>query len=242
MIEINLIPDVKRELLHARSVRNAVVSFSVLIGAGALAVAVVLGLILGGQLAAESLQDGAIKDKFKELSSIEDLDKTVTIQRQLRQISQAHADKKLQSRLFDMLVAINPPAPNTVSFSAVEINPSEKQIILEGEAVNGYAALEVLKKTIAHSTIRSTTDGQEQSVSLAQEVSDGETSFGENAEGKKVLRFRFTMTYSDELFTVAKTPVIIATPTGKIDVTDSRLGVPDSLFKKKADDSKQEGN
>ena len=41
MIEINLIPDVKREYLKTRAMRNAVVSMSILIGVGVVAVAIV---------------------------------------------------------------------------------------------------------------------------------------------------------------------------------------------------------
>ena len=60
MIEINLIPSVKKELLKARMTRNIIISFSVLVGGGAIALVVVLGLILGGQLAFEAISDGNI--------------------------------------------------------------------------------------------------------------------------------------------------------------------------------------
>ena len=49
MIEINLIPDVKKELLKANKTRNFVVTISIFVGVGALALVAVLGLILGGQ-------------------------------------------------------------------------------------------------------------------------------------------------------------------------------------------------
>ena len=58
MIEINLIPDVKRELLRTRTMRNAVISLSMIIGIGAIGLAAVLGAVLGGQLATELWQDG----------------------------------------------------------------------------------------------------------------------------------------------------------------------------------------
>ena len=67
-------------------------------------------------------------------------------------------------------------------------------------------------------------------VSLASDMKAGETTFGENAEGKKVLRFAFTFTYPDELFAHSNETISIITPTSKTNVTDSRLGVPESLF------------
>ena len=236
MIEINLIPDVKRELLHTRMMRNAVISLSVIIGIVAIGVVVVLGLVFGGQLAAEAIQESAIKDKSKELMSVEDLDKTVTIQHQLERIAELHDQKRADSRLFDVVSAINPPAPNNARFSSVKIDPAEKTITIEGSATNGYVALEVLKKTITNTTVATRTDGEEVKVPLAQDIVAGDTSFGENAEGVKVLRFSFTFTYPDELFAVSKEPVSIITPVGKTDVTDSKLGIPESLFGQKPTD------
>lgn len=45
MIEINLIPQVKRDLLRARMLRNAVISVSFAVGIGAVVTVVVLGLV-----------------------------------------------------------------------------------------------------------------------------------------------------------------------------------------------------
>lgn len=236
MIEINLIPDVKRELLRTRMMRNAVISLSVIVGAVTVGVVVVLGLVLGGQLTAEAIQENAIKDKGKRLIAIEDLNKTVTIQHQLERISELHDQKRANSRLFDLVSAINPSAPNNARFSSVKLNPEESTITIEGSATNGYVALEVLKKTIINTTVVSRVDGEETKVPLAQDIVAGDTSFGENAEGAKVLRFSFTFKYPDELFAVSKDPISIVTPAGKTDVTDSKLGVPESLFGSKPSD------
>ena len=78
-----------------------------------------------------------------------------------------------------------------------------------------------------------TTDGDKSSeVSLTKEIKDGDTSFGENSEGKKVLQFSFSFEYAEELLEPANNGTVsVLTPTGKVDVTDSRQGIPDSLFK-----------
>ena len=95
MIEINLIPDVKRELLRIRMMRNAVISMSILVGIVSIAIVVFCAVVLGGQLAFELKQDSDIKSKYGELSQISDLDKTVTLQQQLGQIDRLHNDKKI---------------------------------------------------------------------------------------------------------------------------------------------------
>ena len=86
MIEINLIPQVKRELLKTRSLRNKVISVSILIGGASIAVVVVLAVLFGGQIATEAIQDGGIKDRANKLTSVEDVNKVVTIQNQLTKI------------------------------------------------------------------------------------------------------------------------------------------------------------
>ena len=232
MIEINLLPNVKRELLKTRAMRNRVISISFLVGGGSIAAVVVLALIFGSQIAAEAVQNGVIKDRNDKLMAVEDLNKVVTIQHQLTKINEQHSGKKLNSRIFDVVTAVNPVAPNNVSFSDIKVNPESKTITLEGSAVNGYSALETLKKTILNTKVQ-TTDGDKSSeVSLTKEIKDGDTSFGENSEGKKVLQFSFSFEYAEELLAPANNGTVsVLTPTGKVDVTDSRQGIPDSLFK-----------
>lgn len=232
MIEINLLPNVKRELLKTRAMRNRVISISFLVGGASIAAVVVLALILGSQIAAEVVQSGVVKDRNDKLMAVEDLNKVVTIQHQLTKINEQHSGKKINSRVFDVVTAVNPVAPNNVSFSDIKVNPESKTITLEGSAVNGYSALETLKKTILNTKVQ-TTDGDKSSeVSLTKEIKDGDTSFGENSEGKKVLQFSFSFEYAEELLAPANNGTVsVLTPTGKVDVTDSRQGIPDSLFK-----------
>ena len=232
MIEINLLPNVKRELLKTRAMRNRVISISFLVGGASIAAVVVLALILGSQIAAEAVQSGVIKDRNDKLMAVEDLNKVVTIQHQLTKINEQHSGKKINSRIFDVVTAVNPVAPNNVSFSDIKVNPESKTITLEGSAVNGYSALETLKKTILNTKVQ-TTDGDKSSeVSLTKEIKNGDTSFGENSEGKKVLQFSFSFEYAEELLAPANNGTVsVLTPTGKVDVTDSRQGIPDSLFK-----------
>ncbi|MCG5095114.1 hypothetical protein MBN60_02865, partial [Candidatus Saccharibacteria bacterium] len=201
-------------------------------GGASIAAVVVLALILGSQIAAEAVQNGVIKDRNDKLMAVEDLNKVVTIQHQLTKINEQHSGKKLNSRIFDVVTAVNPVAPNNVSFSDIKVNPESKTITLEGSAVNGYSALETLKKTILNTKVQ-TTDGDKSSeVSLTKEIKDGDTSFGENSEGKKVLQFSFSFEYAEELLAPANNGTVsVLTPTGKVDVTDSRQGIPDSLFK-----------
>lgn len=245
MIQINLIPDVKREFLKTRALRNFVVTISIIVGGASIGLAVVLGLAFGGQIAFEFMRDENIKTEYAKMRAVEDLDKTVTIQQQLSKIDAQHDSKTINSRIFDVMRAINPPAPNDVKISSIKVDPENKTITISGSAANGYPALQVFKMTIQNSSImpedpEKPASDNEKGIPLASEITPGEDSFGENSESQRVLRFEFTFTYPEELFAPSDVPISIKTPAGKMDVTDSKTGIPDSIFGKRAEDLSDE--
>lgn len=235
MIEINLIPDVKQELLKAQRTRATVISSAILasIIAGGVVVALIL-YVFGVQTVRSSFLDGQIQEGNAKLSKVEDLSKILTIQNQLTKISELNNAKHIDSRVFDMLSAITPSGENSVQFSQITIDAETSTIRLEGQTTN-YASMEVFKKTLANAIIEHTADGETQTVVLASDISTGDVSFGEDASGAKVLRFELTFIYPPELFS----PATVA-PTFKLsingNVTDSYLGIPKSLFAERAKD------
>lgn len=240
MIEINLVPDVKQELIKAQRVRAGVISMAILIGIGAVGVVVALALwVFGVQTARSAISDSIIKSESQKLSSVSDISKTLTIQNQLAKLSTMHDEKHIDSRIFDILTTINPPEPNTVAITNLVMDSEAQTIKIEAQAKAGYPALEVFKKTIEATKFQFTKDGEEQSVPLASEMSDSDRSYGEDATGTTVLRFTLTFSYSEELFARTSQNAKIVAPT-KTNVTDSFLGVPTSLFEQKASDIQEE--
>lgn len=241
MIEINLVPDVKQELIKANRVRTVVISGAVLVGLSAVGIVILMAMYLFlGQTVRSNLADGTIKEKSQELASIDDLDHTLTVQNQLSKLTELHNNKNITSRFFDLLVAINPAPPNQVTFSLAKVDSDEKTIRLEGQAVNGYIAADVLKKTILGTTLSYHDEtNRTQSAPLAENVSTSELSYGEDSTGKKVLRFTLTFAYNDAFFARSSEDAIIVRP-DRQNVTDSFLHLPVSLFGDRATD--QEGN
>jgi len=238
MIEINLIPDVKQELLAAQRSRATVISLSILIGIISIAAVVILaGYVFGVQTVRSSLADRDITTKSDELSKVEDLSKTITIQNQLTKISDIHDSIKIESRIFDVLRAIIPSSPNDVQISSLAIDSDNSNISIEGQAGNSYAAVEVFKKTLDGAKLNfKDSEGIDQSVDLASNVVVGDTSYGEDSSGAKVLRFSVSFDYASELFSsMSKSMKVVISNNG--DVTDSHLGVPKSLFIDKAKDT-----
>lgn len=236
MIEINLIPDVKQQLINAQRMRTTVISLAIIIGIVTLGIVVVLAVYsYGVQTVRSSILDGQIDEDAKKLSAFEDLSKTLTIQNQLALLPDTHADKKISSRMFDVLAKIIPPSPNDVQFSNFVVDTSEQTVTIEGQAKNSYAAVEVFKKTISAAEIVYVVDGEDRTTPLATDISTGEMSYGEDSSGTRVLRFTLSFGYADELFDSSATDVRIRI-TNQGNATDSYLGVPESIFVDPASD------
>ncbi len=237
MIEINLVPDVKQELIKAQRIRSTVIAASLLIGSISVAVVALLVMyIFTVQAVRGGLVDNAIKQGSDKLASVEDLSKVLTIQNQLTKISDLNSNKNIYSRIFDLLSSIIPPSPNDVQISNLKIDSTTDLITIEGQASNSYAAVEVFKKTIEGAKVRYTdSNNKAQEVTLASSISTSDTSYGEDSSGIKVLRFTISFVYAPELFSLAsKNASVVITIKGN--ATDSYIDIPKSIFADRAKD------
>jgi hypothetical protein len=237
MIELNLVPDVKQELLKAQRVRTAVISVAIVVGIAAVGIVALLALYLFGvQTVRSALADSAIKSNMQKLQQTDDLSNILTIQNQLSKLSAMHNNKNIDSRIFSVLTAINPASPNDIVISSAKMDADNKLITIEGQAANGYEAAELFKKTILSTTMTyKDPQGTTQKVALTKDVSTTDMSYGEDASGKKVLRFTMSFTYPDEFFARSSQEAVIERPDRK-NVTDSYLRIPQSLFSERATD------
>jgi Tfp pilus assembly protein PilN len=237
MIEINLVPDVKQELLRAQSIRSRVIASSIFIGVASVAIVTLLAVyVFTVQTVRSNMADDAIKQGSAKLEKVTDLSKTLTIQNQLTKISALNSNKNIDSRIFDVLAAIIPPAPNNVQISDLSVDSSSNTVTIDGQAANSYAAVEVFKKTISGASLKYTDDNNvTQQVTLASDISTSNTSYGEDSSGAKVLRFTISFSYATELFSPASKNIsIVISIDGN--VTDSYLGLPQSVFADRATD------
>lgn len=235
MIEINLVPDVKQELIKAERVRSLVISTAILAGIISLAiVAILAAYVFGVQSVRGALDDDNIKKGNAQLAEVEDLSKILTIQNQLSKISELNGQKKIDSRIFDVLQAVIPPAPNTIQVSSLLIDATNSRISIEGQTPT-YDTLEIFKKTIDGAVITYKIDGEDKQTKLASEISTSDVSFGEDSTGVKVLRFTLSFIYPEELFSPS-VPGVVVKLTNQGNVTDSYLGLPKSIFVQRAED------
>lgn len=230
MIEINLIPDVKLELIKAERARTGVISIAFLAGVISLGVVVLLALYVYGIQGARGLvADAAIDTEYKKLSAIEDLSKTLTIQHQLETITSLNDEKRMDARVYDLLDAIVPPAPNEVQVANLIQDNENGSITISGQT-GSYDSVEAFKKTIDGAVITfNGEDNTEQTVKLASNISVASVGFGEGANGQSVVTFDMVFSYAPEMFS-AKIPTVTVKLTNAGNVTDSFLGVPRSIF------------
>lgn len=251
MIEINLIPDVKQELIKAQRARSVVISASIITSIVAVATVVLLLVyIFGVQSVRSAYLDGQITTKGQQLSKVEDLSKILTIQNQLSSISQLNSEKIMSSRMFDVMSAITPPGDASIAFSQINVSPggvdaavddstavsttTGGQIQLEGQTAT-YDTMELFKKRIENTSFQYTEDGETKLVVLASNISTTDISYGEDANGNKVLRFTLMFDYPAELFSSATSGQQLAFKlTANGNVTDSYTGIP--RFSERASD------
>jgi len=231
MIEINLIPDVKQELIKAQRIRTTVITLSILISLISVAVVVLLVIyVFTVQSVRSGMADADINNGSSQLLKVTDLSKTLTIQNQLTKISILNDNKKIDSRIFDVLNAIIPPDPNSVQISNLNIDSTTGLVTIDGQAQNSYTALEIFKKTIDGAKLRYTdSQNNKQEIPLVSSIETSNTSYGEDSSGAKVLRFTVSFIYTPELFSpLSKNTTIAITVNGN--VTDSYIGIPKSIF------------
>ena len=270
MIEINLIPDVKQELLRAQAQRNIVISASIVLAIAAVVIVIlVASYVFGAQKFMMDSANKTIDKEYATLSSVEDLDRLLTIQNQLDKVSQLNANKNVGSRLYGMLNVIVPSDPHNITISSVSVDPigagdeaddaaagssQGAKVTIEGQTVGSYATLEVFEKTIAAAVIEynlpddqktgdlSCGDSKKQCRRLAEGDGDRalavhitETSFGEDQDGNKTLRFVLNFTVVPEFLSNVATDVTVKIGANG-NVTDSYLNTPRAIFRDRADD------
>lgn len=231
MIEVNLIPDVKLELLKARRQQTMVISVSVIVAILSVAVVVIMSIYtFGGQTIAENIADGSIEKNKKELKGVKDLPQTLTLQAQLDTLASIQGDKNISSRLFDILTVVVPTGENAVDITRLNFDSEENIIEIEAQARNGYEAMEVFKKTLAQTKFHYNQDDKAaKPINIATGISEGERTYGEDSERNRVLRFTISFEYPDELFDATITDGKVVGPDTQR-ATDSSQGIPASLF------------
>lgn len=254
MIQINLIPDVKRDLLRANAMRNWVIFLSIVVGVASIVVIVLVAGILGAQSITSEIQKKEIKDRFQELSNIQDVNETIIVQNQLSEISNLRNSAPNISRILrQIIVAIKTGGDNEVRYSQINYDPASRTLTIEGQA-KAINATDSFKKAINETKILYRNELKEKSCTFDQaekgedgcyidtlleagktaEISD--LSRNEEQEGELPVRFKASLVLNPKALLFETKNFAVKSPNNK-DVTDSTITIPDGMFTAKIEGS-----
>jgi hypothetical protein len=246
MIQINLVPDVKLELVRTQRHRRIVISSIVVV---LIAVAAITTLLAIYVFVYQNLMKGNNANQIKQLDaqfqSIDDIGKTVTLSNQLTKINETHNEthKTMSSRIFDILaVASSKGTDNSVSITSISMDATQNIISITAQTDNrGFDAADVFRKNIESMTfsyvdvngdgsIPEKKDDNVQSFLMAQDVSLSDLASGQDDKDKRQkVSFKLTFTYDAKVFS-PQISVVSIQGLGKGNVTDSYTRLPQSLF------------
>jgi len=228
MIQLNLLPDLKKEYLKSQKTKALVMTSSVLTAIAAFGITILIALYaFFGQQLQLSLISNDIKDKTTKLNNINDLGKYLTIQNQLQALPTLHAQKGIYSRLLDILPIINPGSPNNVKLSTLQLAVTNSAITLTGTTAT-FQALNVFVDTLNNAQFSYKQQGDTTTITdkiFTSVVVD--TSSLAQVNGKKIVSFSIQTTYNPAVFDATSSDVTTSVP--NINTTPSVTGAP-ALF------------
>lgn len=157
MFEINLVPDVKAEMIRAQKKRNIVFFTSAVVSAIAAGLVVLLLGVKVGQDVRIGAQDAQLKLMSDTIEKYDGLEELLTVQKQLSDLQTITANKKMLSRVFTALHSIVNSTENgdEVKISSLDVNLEASELSFDGQANAGsttdgidYRVLESFTKTI----------------------------------------------------------------------------------------------
>ncbi len=120
--EINLVPDVKGEMIRALKMRNFIFFLCIVVVAASIAVTAVIGTVMGGQSVILESKKQSIDKLSSKLKSYAELNDFLTIKDQVGNISSLTSNKKVLSRTFGILSALIPSGPDIITISELNVN------------------------------------------------------------------------------------------------------------------------
>lgn len=156
--EINLVPDIKNEMIKTIKLRNYIFFGCIVVAAASVALTLVFGLIMGGQRIAIENKKSTLETLSAKLNSYTDLNDFLTIKDQLGDIDTLTNDKTVLSRTFNILSALLPTGADTITVSELNIDLTSDQpsFLLEAQANAGkepfidYNVLDSFKKSMQY--------------------------------------------------------------------------------------------
>lgn len=227
MIELNLLPDVKKEFIKAQQTRNTVISGAILVCIIAVGVIGLLATtVYGAQKVLIDNLNKEIKSNHQKVANKQEINKYLAIQSQLANLDTAASERAVYARLFDYLPQLNPAAPFNVTLYDVMLDKTTTTITMSGSATN-FEAVNNFKNTLEKAQLVYTKDGASSETPLFTSVISGAPTLS-NDSGQLQALFELTITYAPEAFDPSIKETKISVP--KLVTSDGDQNAPKELF------------
>ena len=206
MLQLNLLPDVKKEYLRAQQIRNLVVTGCIVIVIAAGAAVLILSMILGGQALIKSDRENKIADfkaQIDDAKRKDNLDNYLTVQNQLASINELKKKQLVYTRLLDYLKQVNPDGISSVRLTSVTVD--EGEVSISGET-SSIRTLGLYLNTLKTAEITYYIDTEGEQMLETKKLFDfvGEPDFGasSDSEGPKVMTFTIRLRFTENAFSL----------------------------------------
>lgn len=230
MVQFNLLPKVKLDYVKTNRTKRMVTAISVLAAASALGIMILLFMVVQVfQRQHSNHLSEDIKTEAAKLQSIPDLDKILTVQNQLNNLTALHDGKPVTSRLTTYIQQFTPKKINIKNIT-VDLDASTIKITGTSNSVSNINKFVDTLKFTSY-VVGDTSKPAFSSVVL--------TSFKLPTGDDKGVDFEINFAYDPAIFSNAN-DVILEIPPGKI-TTRSQTEKPEEIFQP-AEPSTGEGN
>lgn len=197
MIEINLLPQVKKDYLKAEQMKHTVIVASVLLSVVAL---VLVGLMFAYVSIVQPQHQKNVQEDIDsgltDLKGKDDAVKIVTVQGALESLPGIEDQELATSRLFTYVAGFT---PRSVSYSNIKLNVDESILTLQGTA-STFEQANVLANNLKGATFSYVQSGSEDSATPFSDVIFDGLSRSEQAQDAKNVSFQITLSFDSIIF------------------------------------------
>lgn len=214
MIQINLLPDLKKEYLKAQKAKALVIAVSIFVTLGAFALSALLFVyVTFVQQFQINLATDDISKKMQQVKDIPDINKYLTVQNQLAALPELHDSKGMYSRLYDFLSVLNPSAPNNVTLSDLRLLTADKTIIFSGTTAS-FQTLNTFVDTLKNASTSYKANGQGDLIEdkMFDQVLVQTADIVKAQGGAAVVGFTVKTLYHDSMFDARNTDMTAKVP------------------------------
>lgn len=197
MIELNLLPDIKKEYLRSQRMRRNIISASILVSIVSVGLVVLLALYVHGAqvLARNQLQSDINKDSTT-LQKMSNLSKILTVQGALEALPQLHAQKPIDSRVFDYLKVL---VPDQVALSKIDLEQQTGTLAITGHSQN-YKTLNVFADMLKNAQFKYGAQDQQKTDAAFSGVAISQANASSDPRTQGQVDFTISMNFNPKLF------------------------------------------